>query len=107
MMMVPLTKFSPTLTTVLKEMCAVVDAPFDLIDFKADGWFRRFSWTEEEETSFEKWLGDLLYTSKEARHDMLEYPHYTTKKRAREAAKWFVFMYGWVRHDNKTVAKKL
>jgi len=81
------------LEEVLKEMCSRVGADFDKINFKEDGWFMKYSWTEDEEADFKKWLANYL---KDRKAMMSLYQSSTTNKYFREkAADAFIFNYGW------------
>ena len=48
------------LKEILTEMCRRVGADYDKIDFKKEGWFRDYTWTEEEQEDFHQWLGNKL-----------------------------------------------
>lgn len=91
--------FGKHLASVLKEMCRRVKAKYDDIDFKSSGWFRQYKWTREQEKSFEGWLTDYLYHSREARWELCERGLYIDKKWCKKVAEEFTFMYGWVLSD--------
>lgn len=91
--------FSTHLVVVLKEMCRRVKAKYADIDFKANEWYRKHRWSRDEEHAFEEWLANYLYTTAEARRELLEFSSYSNKKRCLKAAQEFTFMYGWVLSD--------
>ena len=37
------------------------------IDFKSKDWYLKYTWTEEEQDDFIKWLADFLHTNNKAR----------------------------------------
>jgi len=81
------------LKVALYKMCLAVGADYDSTDFKSEDWFMKYTWTEEEEMIYVKWLANLLKN----RNVMLQIGGHTlTMKEFREkVAKAFVFNYGW------------
>jgi aromatic ring-opening dioxygenase catalytic subunit (LigB family) len=80
------------LKEILDNMCLVVGAK-DL-DFKKDGWFMEYEWTEEEQEQFRKWIVKYLTENKEARQELMKWPRKhkaTIEKFSRE----FIFNYGF------------
>lgn len=86
--------FCDSLIVILKEMCKRVNCKYDNIDFNSNDWFMEYSWREQEQKDFEKWLAEYFYNNKKAREEML-YVSWKNKKHCKEAAKMFVFNYGW------------
>jgi len=74
------------LDQILSKMFKVVGASFKSIkeSCKGKNWFMKYTWTNEQEELFEKWLKEFLMKK-------LQMP----AKVAREYAKWFTFDYGW------------
>jgi hypothetical protein len=89
------------LKTVMKVMCSVVKAPFTKMNFKKSGWFRSYSWTEEQREDFKGWLIHHLYTSKEAREYFMEFP-IKNKTKIKMVVEWFLLDFGWMtKKENK------
>jgi len=86
--------FGKHLIIILTEMCKRVGTDFNKINFKKERWFMEYSWTQEQEDDFTNWFSEYLYKNKEARQEFLSYP-IKDKKRCIQAAKEFVFNYGW------------
>ena len=74
-------------------MCSRVEVDYDKVDFKAPRWFMDYSWSEEQERKFTKWLSNYLYNSKEARIELMGYA-YKNKARCIQAAEEFNW-YTW------------
>ena len=87
-------KFSKHLVIILKEMCKRVGADYNKVYFHKEGWFSKYTWTEEEYNDFLKWLVDYLYKSNDARKELMEY-NYKTKKHIKKAVDMFGLCYGW------------
>ena len=87
-------EFSETLTKVLKEMCRRVGADFNKMNFRSNNWFRKYSWTEQEQEDFKEWMCKLLKGSRQARNELLEHP-INQKRHIEKAVDFFVFDYGW------------
>lgn len=87
------------LAPILQEMCKRVDAPYDEIDFKKEGWFMDYEWTEKEEDSFEEWLVEYMHKNNKARRELMTLSS-KNKKYLKEFAQWFVFDYGWKYKEN-------
>jgi len=87
-------KFSKHLVIILKEMCRRVGVKYNEVYFSKEGWFSKYTWTEEEYSDFLKWLVGYLYNSNEARKEIMEY-NYKTKKQIKKAADMFGLCYGW------------
>ena len=83
------------LEIVLKEMCKRVGVNYNSVNFKEDGWYNQYSWSQEEEKEFINWLTDKLMIDKYIRMELLTNPSHLTYKKARKAAEEFVFKFGW------------
>ena len=81
------------LKTILNEMCSRVNANPEEIDFKSSDWYLKYTWTEEEQDDFIKWLADFLHTNNKARK--LFNIIGKSKKRCKHGAMLFVSNYGW------------
>jgi len=79
---------------ILKEMCKVVGANYDDIDFKDDNWFLKHSWTQANEDGFKKWLIYYLTNNTPARNEIMQFP---TKRKVsvKKTAEAFIWNYGW------------
>lgn len=84
---------------VLTEMCRVVGADYDSIDFHKERWFTQYSWTNEQENEFRVWLEDRLYKlPKNKRAEFMTFPS-KNKKIISETVGWFIFNYGWTYNE--------
>lgn len=91
--------FGEHLEKILRQMCLVVGADFDTIDFKAPEWYYEHEWSEDDETKFTEWLRDYFYNNIDARRELLSRTT-KNKKYTTDSAKEFIWMYGWkVRRD--------
>jgi hypothetical protein len=79
---------------ILKKMCNIVNADYKKINFQKDNWYHEYYWSEKEEIDFIEWLTNYLYTTKEARKEIL-YISGRSKIICNKAARQFVFNYGW------------
>lgn len=71
--------------TILKKLHEAVGAPFNSIEECSEkDWYKKFSWTKEQEESFKNWL--VSYYQK-------NFP--ITKDRAVVLANFFLLAYGW------------
>jgi hypothetical protein len=82
------------LKEVLTEMCSRVGIEFNTVDFDSSAWFRKFTWSREEEDSFVSWLSDYVYKNAEARKDLTTI-RIKSRDKCNRFAKSFVFQYGW------------
>lgn len=78
---------------ILRKMCSCVNADFDKIDFKKNGWFREYEWTQKQENEFAEWLVNALYKDKKLRGIF----QFCTKNKEslKKNVAWFLLMYGW------------
>lgn len=76
-------------------MCRRVGAPYENMDFQEPEWFRKYSWTEEEQDDFKEWLVENIMNDKKVRKDFLIVNRRPPKKVVQEAASWFLFNHGW------------
>ena len=81
------------LKTILNEMCSRVGANPEEIDFKSSDWYLKYTWTEEEQADFIKWLADFLHTNNKARK--LFNIIGSSKKSCNHGAMLFNLYYGW------------
>lgn len=79
---------------VIKKMCNMVGADYRKINFKGNKWFMKYSWTEEQQEEFKKWMEDYLYKSSDARRGIMIH-NIKNKKIIKETVAFFVFNYGW------------
>lgn len=86
--------FSDSLKFVLEEMCRIVGADYNSIDFSEDRWYIKYEWTTQECKQFQKWMSDYLYNNAKARREIMHYPS-KRKKSINELCEWFTFQYGW------------
>ena len=86
--------FSESLQIILKEMCNIVGADYNSIDFSESQWYNKYEWTTQEEKQFEDWMVNFLYENSKARKEIMN----TSIKRKlylQKVAKEFTFQYGW------------
>ena len=98
-------KFDKHLVKVLKKMCSMVGANFEKINFKKEGWFRSYSWSEDKENKFKEWMIDYLKENKEARNSLMERPT-STKRSLEKVVDEFLFNYGWINDKIKNEKSK-
>ena len=82
---------------ILREMCSRVGfcVPDGALSyFKQPTWYHDYEWTQIQEDEFVKWMADYLFSNKEARGEILEFPR-RDKKTCKKAAEEFVWNYGW------------
>jgi hypothetical protein len=82
------------LEKIMTKMCEVVGAKWEETNPKEEGWFLKYSWTEEEESMFKEWFVDYLYKSNAARKEILNH-NTKSKKLITKAVSEFLFNYGW------------
>lgn len=90
--------FGPHLAKILKKMCSIVKADYDTVDFKSEGWFRKYKWSCAQEAAFEKWFAEYVLKNREARKELCNRT-YMNKTWCLKLAKEFTFMYGWSLSD--------
>jgi len=73
---------------ILRKMCTIAGHKYEEIDFKKDGWYSEYTWTEEQEKEFEVWIKNYLYESTEARNQLMSFPH-KNKKTINKWWAWF------------------
>ena len=86
--------FSESLQEVLKEMCRVVGADYDSIDFSDERWYNKYEWTLQEEKQFENWMVEYLYKNAKARREMMNHS-IKRKSYLEKVAREFTFQFGW------------
>ena len=82
------------LAHILYEMCNRVGADPTTVNFQAEGYYKQYSWTNAQQEAFIDWMADYLYTTTEARRELLTITS-RSKKRCLQAAREFTFNYGW------------
>ena len=88
------------LHVVLGNMCRYVEADYKEIDFDSKQWFEDYTWDNEKENHFKKWLTDYIYGVRDAQKEL--YGRTTMrKKECEDAASMFVFNYGWSSKDGE------
>lgn len=88
------------LHVILGNMCRYVEAHYKEIDFDSKQWFQDYTWDNEKENHFKKWLTDYIYGVRDAQKEL--YGRTTMrKKECEEAASMFVFNYGWSSKDGE------
>jgi hypothetical protein len=81
------------LNIILQEMYKRVNANFK--EHKnEDGWYIKYSWTEDEQNKFEKWLIKYMEKHKEARQELMSIQS-NTPIFLQKFAKMFLLNYGW------------
>ena len=87
----------PETKKIMEEMCRRVGAKWEDVDPTEKDWYKKHSWTSEEQEDFIEWMVDYLYKSCPARKEVLTVNgcYKVPKKRIRKAIIWFVLDYGW------------
>ena len=85
--------FSKHLRVILKKMCKSVNADFDAIDFKKEGWFLQHEWTQKQEDAFKKWMLEYLKKNRDARRELGII--FNNKIMMERGVNMFVMNYGW------------
>lgn len=80
---------------ILSKMFEFVNAEFDEELVLEKDWYKKYSWTQEQEDGFEKWLTDYLCNSSEAREEIIWFP-VKSKTSCKRAANAFITNYGWI-----------
>lgn len=78
------------LKIILDEMCSRVGAKD--IDFEENEWYLKYSWTEEEQEDFRKWLADFFYNNSKVRR---VFHIIKSKRECNKASGMFILNYGW------------
>ena len=90
------------LDTILDKMCTIVGADYKKIDFKEEGWFKKYTWTTEQEEEFRDWFLAYLISNKDARACVMPFPSKQLKF-VRGVVADFINQYGWMNApDRKT-----
>jgi len=79
---------------VLKKMCEMVGATYEDIDFKEDGWWNKYEWSQEQELEFKKWLVEKLKANTPLRRHLTGLS-YNSKKLRESVAVEYASFYGW------------
>lgn len=80
---------------ILMKMCEFADADFDKVDFKADEWYLKHTWTRGQETKFIKWLAKLIKKDNKVRFEITTLPYRPSMKSCMDVAFWFNMTWGW------------
>ena len=83
------------LHVILGNMCRYVEADYKEIDFDSKQWFQDYTWDNEKEDHFKKWLTDYIYGMRDAQKEFCGRTN-MKKKECEDAASMFVFNYGWL-----------
>ena len=59
------------LQVILANMCRYVEANYLEIDFSSKQWFKDYTWDNEKEEHFKKWLTDYIYGIRETQRESL------------------------------------
>jgi len=86
---------NPVLKVILQEMASRVSADYDSIDFHRHDWYMDYTWTEEEQDAFIEWLTNHLYKLPKKHLKELYVSPIRNKVWCKQAARWFVFNYGF------------
>jgi len=90
---------------ILKEMCKRVKANYKKIDFKKEGWYAKYNWTEQQQEDFGLWLVKELNDKAEVRKAIMRHP-IKNKYLIERTASNFILAYGWKLKDKKQNNKK-
>ena len=76
---------------ILEKMFSMVKADYSKFKNKPN-WFYEYSWTEDEQNKFEKWLTEYMTKNSEARTELMSIRNV---KRIPKFVNEFIFNYGW------------
>ena len=88
------------LHVILGNMCRYVEAKYWKIDFGSKQWFKDYTWDNEKEEHFKKWLTDYIYGVRDAQREFYGRTN-MKKKECEDAAAMFVFNHGWSSKDGE------
>ena len=91
------------LQVILANMCRYVEANYLEIDFSNKQWFQAFTWDNEKEDHFKKWLTDYIYGMRDTQREFCGRTN-MKKKECEDAASEFVFNHGWLLNKQKEKA---
>ena len=74
----------PFLRELLEKMFEAVGADYESFDFTAPEWYRKYSWTEEQEAAFSEWATKQIMKNKKL-----------PKKAAESKMAFWLLNYGW------------
>ena len=94
-------KLPENLEFIIKEMFKRVGADYDSADLEDPDWFRKHTWTKEEQEQFSLWLKQYLKNNKEAREELMKVPT-ANKRHIDKFVNMFVFNYGWMLKEDDT-----
>ena len=87
---------------ILGNMCRYVEGNYWKIDFSSNQWFQEYTWDNEKEEHFKKWLTDYFYSMRAAQKEFYGRTN-MKKKECENAAAEFVFNYGWSLSKQKEI----
>ena len=82
------------LQTILANMCRLAEANYLEIDMSEKDWYRKHSWSEENQKIFLKWFANYIHKMPDAQKELYN-KSYMKKPECMQAAQWFVLQYGW------------
>ena len=82
------------LSFILGNLCRYVKVDYWDVDFSKDNWYQDYKWSQQAQDQFAKWLSEYFYGIRGAQKELYG-RSYMRKKECEEAAKWFIFQYGW------------
>ena len=85
---------------IIAKMCSWIGVDPSQASNDIPDWFKRHSWTPEQELGFRNWLSAYLYNDTEARNEIMRFPR-RRKKETDETANQFVWNYGWRYEDGR------
>jgi hypothetical protein len=82
------------LKEILTEMFLRVNQKFSEDLVKEPDWYLEFTWTEQEQEDFKKWLIEYLKNNKESRYELMSIPN-KSQRFLESFANEFLLNYGW------------
>ena len=87
-------EFGKHTNIILNTMCLYVDANYTDIDIQEDNWYFKYSWSDETEKEFKRWMADYIHKIKGAQREMYD-RSYMKKDDCVKAVDMFLLSYGW------------
>lgn len=91
----------PYLFGIVKKQCEFANVNFDSIDFNEDLWQDKYTWTNEQQNEFKKWLVKFLKDTSKARKEIMAFPSSKTIKVLNSVVEEFVLQYGFKITNNE------
>jgi hypothetical protein len=82
----------PHTAKLIKMMCDIVDAPYEVINRK--NWYTKYTWNENQREFFKQYFINYLYLNSDARREIMSIP-IKNKKTIAKVFSWFDLDYGW------------